>query len=662
MSSDDSSSIEKLEMYTTQQHSTHDSSSTTSSDENPIAFTRSHYEQQLQQETIRRESHSSNHRRNSTSSIHKSLEIIRKSLVGEINQSNSDNINQEYAVKDIYGDLDSEEIELQRQATRTTILNELIERTQHQDDTDSESIITEKLDHQPTLIESSIPIENDGEEFNKIDPELITWNGTDDPEDPRNWPITLKAGLIGFVALYALVAPMSSSILSPAMSEIEEEFHITNEIIAAMVVSIQILAWAIGPLVIAPLSEHDNIGRKLVLDVSCWMSLFFNIGCAFSKNTAQMMIFRFIGGLFGCVPMNVCAGVISDLFDAKSRIWALAGYSLVPLLGPVIAPVIAGFIVENLQWRWVFYVLCIFNGSVAIITTIFFKETYSPTLLKRKANKLRKQTGNQDLHTIYEIADGETTLGKMYICMVRPIKLLFTHPMIVGLGSFMAFTYGFMYLMIVTFPTIYGKQYGFDKGITGLMYIPMGIGFTLGVIIWTFLINKSYNDLTKKNNGIPKPEYRLPMLFPTSLIIPIGLIWFGWSVQKELHWIMPSIGSAIFAFGLVCVFQALQSYLIDMNTKYAASSVAAAALFRSLFGFTFPLFANKMYAKLNYGWANTMCGIIGLILGVPFPIICYIYGERIRKWADGNIENDQKKRDQRNLERLQRKQKERSLV
>ena len=161
--------------------------------------------------------------------------------------------------------------------------------------------------------------------------------------------------------------------------------------------------------------------------------------------------------------------------------------------GPVIAPVVAGFIVENMQWRWVFYVLCFFNFAVALSATLFFKETYVPTLLKRRANKLRLETGNNDLHTIYEIADGETTIGRMTLCMVRPVKLLFTHPMIVGLGSFMAFTYGFMYLMIVTFPTIFGGIYGFDKGVTGLMYLPMGCGFILGVIIWTYLVGRTYN-------------------------------------------------------------------------------------------------------------------------------------------------------------------------
>lgn len=547
-----------------------------------------------------------------------------------------------YSEKDIYYDLDDEEIRIQRQLTRKTILSELEQKAQN-----------EEFDF-ANLPESTVPVDNAGEEFANLDPELVTWDGFDDPEDPRNWPLATKLYLIAFVSLYCVVSPMSSSMPSPAVEHIAKDFGINSPVVQAMVISIQILAWAVGPLLIAPLSENDSFGRKKVLDVSIWMSFFFNIGCAFSKNTAQMMIFRFIGGLFGSSPLNVGAGVISDLFEAKSRANALAGFSLAPLLGPVIAPVVAGFIVDHKDWRWVFHVLCIFNGAVAVLGTFFYRETYPPTLLKEKAKRLRKETGNENLHTIYEIADGETFFGKVMLTMTRPVKLLFTHPMIIGLGSFMAFTYGFMYLMIVTFPGVFKLKYGFSLSITGLMYIPMGVGFVLGVLVWTISINKMYSRLCEKNGGEEKPEYRLPCLFATSIIIPVGLIWYGWSAQHKLHWIMPGIGSAIFAVGLVGVFQAIQGYLIDMNPRFAASSVAAAALFRSLFGFSFPLFASKMYAKLGYGWANTMCAFIGIVLGVPFPIFCYIYGERVRLWANQKMERSQAKRDQKNLQRLKR--------
>lgn len=565
--------------------------------------------------------------------------------------------NQETTSVHNYSDTE-EEITLRRTNTIRSILQELDQRAEgiEQDWLTGDEEKTEKdLERQEEVLPSTaVPTENNGMEFQELDPDLVTWDGSNDTEHPRNWPQQKKLYLLLFVSLYTLVSPMSSSMPSPAIDDISKQFDIRSSAVSAMVISIQILAWAIGPLVISPLSEYDTFGRKPILDLSIWMSFFFNIGCAFSKNTAQILIFRFIGGLFGSTPLNVGAGVISDLYDAKSRNSALAAFSLAPLLGPVLAPVVSGFVSQNLQWRWVFYILCMFNGAIALLGTIFYRETFPPKLLKRKARLLRKQTGNKALHTIHEITNEESILQRVLYTMTKPIKLLFTHPMIIGLGSFMAFTYGFMYLMIVTFPTIYREQYGYSKGITGLLYVPMGIGFVLGVLFWTVLIDLIYQKLTARNNGIPKPEFRLPCLCFSGVGICIGLIWYGWSVQKHLHWIMPSIGSAIFAFAFIAVFQTIQNYLIDMNPAFAASSVAAAAVFRSMLGFAMPIVATPMYDRLTYGWGNTLCGIIALVLGTPFPLFCYYYGERVRNWANRRIELKQLHRDRKILQSLQK--------
>ncbi|CAI5758662.1 unnamed protein product [Candida verbasci] len=613
-----------------------------SSNEDPMTLTQSHFEIHLQQQNKER-------RRSSINSIHKNtVEFFRKSLTGD-NVSYNEKNDVEYSVHHIYGDLNSEEIKLQRSATRRSIINEIENKIEDNDDQ------IDAIDELAIPETSIILVQQHGKDFDEIDPELVTFT-ENDPDNPRNWSTATKIYLIGFVSLYALVAPMSSSMVSPAVPEIAKEFNITSPVIKAMVVSIQILSWAIGPLIIAPLSEHDIIGRKLVLDVTCWISLIFNIGCSVSQNTAQLMICRFFCGLFGANAMSICAGNIADLVDPNYRNMALAGYSLAPLLGPVIAPLISGFIVDHKPWRWSFYILCAFNGFVALTATFLFKETYAPTILLRRAKKLRKTTGNDNLHTIYEITDNETFISKVWICMCRPIKILFFHPMIVALGSFMAFTYSFMYLMITTFPEVFGNQYGFKtKGKIGLMYIPLGIGFLLGVFIWTFSIDKVYSYLTKKNKNVAKPEFRLPCLLASAIFIPLGLIIFGWSVQYKLHWVLPSLGSILFGFGLVAVFQTIQNYFIDMNTRLAASSVAAGAMFRSVFGFFLPLIASKLYGRFGYGWGNTLCAFIAIVLGIPFPTFCFFYGERIRNWANKRFEMEQLKRDQKNLEKMKRK-------
>jgi hypothetical protein len=49
-----------------------------------------------------------------------------------------------------------------------------------------------------------------------------------------------------------------------------------------------------------------------------------------------------------------------------------------------------------------------------------------------------------------------------------------------------------------------------------------------------------------------KPEYRIPALLIASIFVPIGLLWYGWSAQARLHWIMPIIGGLFGLSGSCC--------------------------------------------------------------------------------------------------------------
>jgi hypothetical protein len=123
-----------------------------------------------------------------------------------------------------------------------------------------------------------------------------------------------------------------------------------------------------------------------------------------------------------------------------------------------------------------------------------------------------------------------------------------------------------------------------------------------------------------------------------SFLIPIGLFWYGWSAQAHVHWIMPDIGAAIFCAGAISCFQAMQTYIVDSYTRFAASGIAAAVVMRSLCGFGFPLFGQAMYAKLGYGWGNSLLAFVGLAIGLPSPVLFWKYGERLRaksKFASG---------------------------
>ncbi|KAI7613670.1 hypothetical protein KC319_g20030, partial [Hortaea werneckii] len=113
--------------------------------------------------------------------------------------------------------------------------------------------------------------------------------------------------------------------------------------------------------------------------------------------------------------------------------------------------------------------------------------------------------------------------------------------------------------------------------------------------------------------------------------VPIGLFLYGWSAEYHTHWIVPNIGTAIFAAGNQLVFQNCQTYIVDSYTRFAASAIAATTVLRSLGGFAFPLFAPYMYRALGYGWGNSVLGFLGIAVGFPAPLILWWYGESLRK-------------------------------
>ena len=60
-------------------------------------------------------------------------------------------------------------------------------------------------------------------------------------------------------------------------------------------------------------------------------------------------------------------------------------FSASPFLGPVLGPLVAGFINENADWHWTFYVVIIWSAIMLALIFVFVGETYDPQLLRKRA-------------------------------------------------------------------------------------------------------------------------------------------------------------------------------------------------------------------------------------------------------------------------------------
>lgn len=161
------------------------------------------------------------------------------------------------------------------------------------------------------------------------------------------------------------------------------------------------------------------------------------------------------------------------------------------------------------------------------------------------------------------------------------------------------------------------------------MYLGPGVGYFLAVWFIVPKIDTIYNYLTAKNNDKPRPEFRLPLANVGAVLIPVSLFWFAWTVQYGLHWFIPLLSTAFFGIGQVTILNTVQNYYIDSFEKYAASAIAAGAVFRSILGGVAPIFATKAFENLGYGWGVSIFGFLSLMLS-PAPLLFIFFGERIR--------------------------------
>jgi MFS family permease len=135
---------------------------------------------------------------------------------------------------------------------------------------------------------------------------------------------------------------MVSTIMAPALSTIALELDM-NSAESVMALSIYLLATALGPLLIGPLSEI--YGRAPILHASNVWFLVWNIVCGFAKTKETLIAARFMAGFGASAIYALAGGVLGDIWRPEQRGKSLGVYLLIPLLGAAVGEITMSYIV-----------------------------------------------------------------------------------------------------------------------------------------------------------------------------------------------------------------------------------------------------------------------------------------------------------------------------
>jgi EmrB/QacA subfamily drug resistance transporter len=178
--------------------------------------------------------------------------------------------------------------------------------------------------------------------------------------------------IFGALMLALLLASLDQTIVSTALPTIVGDLGGISKL------SWVVTAYLLASTVVGPLYGKlgDLYGRKVVLQSAIVIFLAGSVLCGISQNMAELIVFRAIQGLGGGGLIVVTIAAIGDIVPPRDRGRYQGLFGAVFGVSTVIGPLLGGFFVDNLSWRWIFYVnVPIGLIALAVIAAAFHART-----------------------------------------------------------------------------------------------------------------------------------------------------------------------------------------------------------------------------------------------------------------------------------------------
>ncbi|EXJ91617.1 hypothetical protein A1O3_00167 [Capronia epimyces CBS 606.96] len=488
---------------------------------------------------------------------------------------------------------------------------------------------------------------------------------TSEYDDPLNWSKRRKL-LCALVCLLAVFsADLMTTLLSAALLDIETDTGIPLATLNQGV-GVQYLMFGWSNLLWQPLGL--NIGRRPVLLLGALGMLACSVWTSYVTSSGEWYANRFLIGFFYGPIETLIEVCISDVFFAHDRGFWVGMYCWMLFGIPFIGAVPAGFVAENLGWKWIQFIASIISAG-CIVTMFFLLEEsmfYRPQAQEEaidfdqdvsetdQASTKTPPMGVDEKRTAplpTQTEVGQMTTRKTYLQKLKfwgarrpgqpnhfvrsvwmPFALL-RFPVVAFAGVLVGSILSWFNVVNATIALVLAAPpYNFSTEMIGVMFIAPFIGCTLGCLFAGVSANRFAVWMARKKGGIFEPEYRLWMAVVPVILHPAGCILFGVGAHHGVHWMGLAFGLA-FIVGTFPIGSAIAiNYIIDSYREISGDGLVTMICIRNSMGFGFSYAVTPWITASGVQNTYIAIGFIGMF----FWGLCFLFiavGKKSRKAA-----------------------------
>ena len=190
--------------------------------------------------------------------------------------------------------------------------------------------------------------------------------------NPTGFKIANRGFITASVILSVIMQALDTTIANVALPYIQGSVSASSDQINWVLTS-----YIVAAAIMTPPSGFlaARFGRKRILLVAIAGFVIASILCGLSQSLIEIVVFRLLQGIFGAALVPLSQSIMLDIFDIKERGSAMAMFGVSVMVGPVLGPVIGGWLTDNISWRWVFYINVPIGALAFAGVSLFVTET-----------------------------------------------------------------------------------------------------------------------------------------------------------------------------------------------------------------------------------------------------------------------------------------------